>query len=53
MEEETIEEAAERMSIGIREEGYKDRFIEGAIWMQERMEKLKDFNTWKEWKNKQ
>ncbi len=25
----------------------------GAKWMQEQMEKLKDFDTWKEWKNKQ
>jgi hypothetical protein len=34
---ETLEEAAERMSIGIREEDYKDGFIEGAKWQQERM----------------
>ena len=24
----------------------------GAKWMEEEMEKLKDFETWKEWKNK-
>ena len=34
---ETIEEAAERNSIGIREENYKDGFIDGAKWQQERM----------------
>jgi hypothetical protein len=28
-------------------------FINGAKWMQEQMEKLKDFDTWKEWKNRQ
>jgi hypothetical protein len=27
-------------------------FISGAKWMEEEMEKLKDFDTWKEWKNK-
>ena len=27
-------------------------FIEGAKWQQEQMEKLKDFDIWKEWKNK-
>lgn len=26
-------------------------FINGATWMKEEMEKLKDFDTWKEWKN--
>jgi len=35
--QETIEEAAERMSIGIREEDYKDGFIEGAKWQQQQM----------------
>ena len=28
-----------------------DNWISGAKWMQEQMEKLKDFDTWKEWKN--
>ncbi len=28
-----------------------DNWIAGAKWMQEQMEKLKDFDTWKEWKN--
>ena len=26
-------------------------FIAGAKWQREQMEKLKDFDTWKEWKN--
>ena len=30
----------------------RESFIEGAKWMQEQMEKLKDFDTWKEWKNR-
>ena len=25
----------------------------GAKWQQEQMEELKDFDTWKEWKNRQ
>ena len=29
-----------------------DNWIAGARWMEEQMEKLKDFDTWKEWKNK-
>ena len=37
METETLEEAAERISIGIREENYKDGFIDGAKWQAERM----------------
>ena len=31
---------------------WKDMFISGAKWMEEQMEELKDFDTWKEWKNK-
>lgn len=27
-------------------------FKAGAKWMEEQMESLKDFETWKEWKNK-
>lgn len=27
-------------------------FNKGAKWHAEQMEKLKDFDTWKEWKNK-
>ena len=37
MTQETLEEAAKRLSIGIREENYQDGIIEGAKWMQERM----------------
>ncbi len=29
-----------------------DNWIAGAKWMEEQMEKLKDFDAWKEWKNK-
>ena len=29
-----------------------DNWIAGAKWMEQQMEKLKDFDTWKEWKNK-
>ena len=29
-----------------------ENWIAGAEWMEQEMEKLKDFNTWKEWKNK-
>ena len=29
----------------------KADFIAGAKWMQEQMEKIKEFDTWKEWKN--
>ena len=35
MKQETLEEAAEKMSIGIREENYKDGFIDGAKWKEE------------------
>jgi hypothetical protein len=29
-----------------------ENWIAGAKWMEDQMEKLKDFDTWKEWKNK-
>ena len=52
MNKETLEEAADNWVrqpvIGTKRES----FIAGAKWMQEQMEKLKDFETWKEWKNK-
>jgi hypothetical protein len=65
MEKETLEEAAENLYphnpfwIGSGENArlydefktQRDSFIEGAKWMQEQLEKLKDFDTWKEWKN--
>lgn len=56
MEQETLEEAAKRFTSKYYSgEGY-ERDIEeavkfGAQWMQEQMEKLKDFDIWKEWKN--
>jgi hypothetical protein len=52
MEKETLEEAAERL-YGLADKYSKNRigFIAGAKWMQKQMEKLKDFETWKEWKN--
>ena len=54
---ETLEEASEMfISKYYSGEGY-ERDIEeaikfGAKWMEEEMEKLKDFDTWKEWKNR-
>jgi hypothetical protein len=29
-----------------------ENWIAGAKWMEKKMEKLKDFDTWKEWKSK-
>ena len=29
-----------------------ENWIAGAKWMEKEMEKLKDFDTWKEWKSK-
>jgi hypothetical protein len=29
-----------------------ENWIAGAKWMEKQMEKLKDFDTWKEWKSK-
>jgi hypothetical protein len=47
---ETLEEAAERL---FPDSSVQKRiFIKGAKWQQEQMEKLKDFETWKEWKSK-
>lgn len=46
--QETLEEVAERMSIGIREEDYKDGFIDGAKWQKDRMyseEEVKKIST--------
>ncbi len=48
MNKETIEEAAKRLSIGIREENYQDGIIEGAKWMQERM--YSEEEAYKIWK---
>ena len=50
---EKIEEAAERIWLDSTSQlTSKNSFIAGAKWQQEQMEKLKDFDTWKEWKNK-
>lgn len=47
---ETLEEAAERL---FPDSSVQKRiFIKGAKWQQEQMEKLKDFETWKECKSK-
>jgi hypothetical protein len=59
MEKETLEEAAENYAVQylIEDEqeidsvNRKQSFKAGAKWMQEQLEKLKDFETWKEWKN--
>jgi hypothetical protein len=49
MKKETLEEAAANL---VDPNLCKtDNWIAGAKWMQEQMEKLKDFDTWKEWKN--
>jgi hypothetical protein len=57
--DETLEEVAEKYSelqagtfTPPHKTTYKHGFEDGAKWMQEQMEKLKDFDTWKEWKNK-
>jgi hypothetical protein len=50
-EQETLEEAAENFVNSTRLRNYKVLFIEGAKWQQQQMEKLKDFDTWKEWVN--
>jgi len=54
--QETIEEAAERTyQKGLQDDidlSFYDGVRLGAKWMEEEMEKLKDFDTWKEWKNK-
>jgi hypothetical protein len=57
MNKETLEEAAERISktnsvYETAQDDFYHGFIAGVKWMEEEMEKLKDFDTWKEWKNK-
>ena len=62
-EQKTLEEAAEKYNDDFQIKGgskaphiknvhIMNHFIEGAKWMEEQMEKLKDFDTWKEWKDK-
>jgi len=57
MEQETLEEAAVKYATNHGMMAYvfpekRESFIDGAKWMEEQMEKLKDFDVWKEWKNK-
>jgi len=55
--QETLEEAAENYSKitlnkgGLMSDKQVNGFIAGAKWQQEQMERLKDFEVWKEWKN--
>ena len=49
MKEETLKEAA--ANLADPNLCKTDNWIAGAKWMEEQMEKLKDFDTWKEWKN--
>lgn len=54
MKEETLEEAAEKFANDctlVSDAAAYEGFIDGAKWQQEHMKKLKDFDTWKEWKN--
>ena len=53
MKKETLEEAARKWYSNTKlfDKGELNAFIAGAKWMQEQMDKLKDFDTWKEWKN--
>ena len=50
MNKETLEEVAERYAMDNFSVKAAVKF--GAKWQKEQMEKLKDFDTWKEWKNK-
>ena len=56
MNKETLEEVAERLyQKGLKDDlglSFHDGVKIGAEWQKEQMEKLKDFDTWKEWKNK-
>jgi hypothetical protein len=64
MKQETLEDTAKKFienlyyKVGDADEfngeplAVYDAFIAGAKWQSEQMEKLKDFETWKEWKNK-
>lgn len=59
---ETIEEAADKWVFEINAHKWSNNdgtagdnygsFKAGVKWMEDQMEKLKDFDTWKEWKNK-
>jgi hypothetical protein len=62
MNKETIEEAAEKWVFETNGQKWSNNddtagdnygsFKEGVKWAEEQMEKLKDFDTWKEWRNK-
>jgi len=50
--EETLEDAAQSYAVNQRNRtSHYMGFIQGAKWMEKKMENLKDFDTWKEWKN--
>jgi hypothetical protein len=59
---ETIEEAADKWLFETNGHKWSNNddtagdnygsFKAGAEWMRQQMESLKDFETWKEWKNK-
>jgi len=53
MKQETLEKAAEHGGLfnTNSRSAFEEGFIQGAKWQQEQMEKLKDFEVWKEWKN--
>jgi len=51
MNQETLEEAKERYLDSPTPHSYRLAVEFGAKWQQEQMEKLKDFEVWKEWKN--
>jgi hypothetical protein len=51
--EETIITAAQSYAVNKRNRtSHFMGFMAGAEWMEKQMENLKDFDTWKEWKNK-
>ena len=62
MNKETIEGAAEKWVFETNGHKWSNNddtagdnygsFKEGVKWAEEQMEKLKDFDTWKEWRNK-
>jgi len=52
MTKETLEDAAQSYAVNQRNRtSHYMGFIKGAKWMEKKMENLKDFDTWKEWKN--
>jgi predicted transcriptional regulator len=52
MTKETLEDVAQSYAVNKKNRtSHYMGFIEGAKWMEKQMENLKDFDTWKEWKN--